>query len=190
MHYDTQKVRKAILIGSFIPLVTYVIWQWLILGIVPTFGPGGLEDALNQGQNAVQPLKNVINSQAVYIVGQYFAFFALVTSFFGVTLGLVDFLADGLNIKKTASGKLLLCALVFLPPLGVAFLYPHIFLKALDFAGGFGCALLLGLLPILMVWAGRYRLGLKSDYAFPGGKLTLILLILFVVFELACELIF
>lgn len=189
-HHDLTKARKAILIGSFIPLITYVIWQWLILGNVPTYGPGGLAEALAKGQNAVQPLKHFIQNPLVYVVGQYFAFFALVTSFFGVTLGLVDFLADGLRIKKDSAGKALLCLLVFLPPLCLALIYPHIFLVALDYAGGFGCALLLGLLPVLMVWWGRYVQKRSSEYSLPGGKVSLILLGLFILFELACELIF
>jgi len=190
MDYNPRKTRYAILIGSFIPLVIYVIWQWLILGIVPTFGPGGLAEALEKGQNAVEPLNNFIRNPKIYLVGQYFAFFALVTSFFGVTLGLLDFLADGLGMKKNTFNKLLLCFLVFIPPLIVACMYPHIFLKALDYAGGFGCALLLGLMPILMVWAGRYRLGLESDYSLPGGRPVLLVLLAFVIFVLGCELYF
>ena len=188
MGYDAKKTRTAIIIGSFIPFIIYIIWQWLILGIVPTYGPGGLAEALEKGQNAVEPLGNFIRTPFVYIVGQYFAFFALVTSFFGVTLGLMDFLADGLKVAKTSFNKLWLCLIVFVPPLIIACQYPHVFLKALDYAGGFGCALLLGLLPILMVWAGRYRLGLKSEYALPGGKAILLVLTAFVIFELLIEL--
>ncbi len=187
MHYDVKRLRKAIVIGSFIPLITYIIWQWLIQGIVPTEGSGGLAEALANGNNAVQPLKNFINTPIVYIVGQFFAFFALITSFFGVTLGLMDFLADGLDIKKTVSGKFLLLLLIFIPPLMISYTYPHIFLTALDYAGGYGCALLLGLLPILMVWSARYRLGMKSPYTFPGGKTALLFLAAFVIFELVLE---
>lgn len=190
LHHDVHKLRKAILLGSFIPFITYVIWQWLILGIVPTYGPEGLAEALNRGENAVQPLKYFIDNPIVYTVAQYFAFFALVTSFFGVTLGLVDFLSDGLNIKKTAISKLFLCALVFIPPLIIALLYPHVFLIALDYAGGIGCAILLGLLPIMMVWSGRYYLNWKGEYTLPGGKTLLILLASFVFFELICEVLY
>jgi tyrosine-specific transport protein len=187
MNQDQKKVKKAILIGSFIPLVTYMIWQWLILGIVPTFGPQGLEEALRNGDNAVYPLKNFIENPLVYPVGLGFAFFALLTSFLGVTLGLMDFLADGLKLPKTSLNKFWLCLLIFVPPLIIGFLNPGLFLQALDFAGGFGCSLLLGLLPILMVWRGRYTLGLKSNYSLPGGKLVLILLLMFVAFELSFE---
>lgn len=187
MDYDYKKTKKAILIGSLIPLIAYIIWQWLILGIVPTFGPGGLEEALKNGDNAIYPLKNFIQNPLVYPIGQCFAFFALLTSFLGVTLGLFDFLADGLQIKKTPINKIFLCLLIFVPPLCVAFIYPGLFLRALDFAGGLGCALLLGLLPILMVWRGRYHLGFKSPYSLKGGKIVLLLLLLFVVAELCIE---
>ncbi|MBA3957954.1 MAG: tyrosine transporter [Parachlamydiaceae bacterium] len=184
MHRDIPRIRKAIMIGSFLPLIVYTIWQALILGIVPTCGPGGLEEALHLGHNAVYPLKYVLNSPTVYVLGQFFAFFALVTSFLGVSLGLADFLADGLSIKKSIGGKVLLCVLVLLPPFFIAVTYPGIFLIALDYAGGFGCALLLGLLPILMVWSGRYNMGLKGEYTFPGGKVVLLGLVAFVCLEL------
>lgn len=187
LNHDIKKTRLAILIGSFLPLITYIIWQWLILGIIPTNGPGGLAEALKEGNNAVHPLKNFIQTPWVYIAGQFFAFFALVTSFLGVTLGLLDFLADGLKVKKNAWGKFWLCLTIFIPPLFIGYTYPHIFLIALDYAGGFGCAILLGLLPILMVWSGRYRLGLQSIYSPKGGKFFLVILLLFVLFELGCE---
>ena len=187
MHHDIRLVRRAILIGSFLPLIACVIWQWLIQGIIPTFGPGGLVETLQNGDNAVVPLKHFLDNPSIYIIGQFFAFFALVTSFFGVTLGLLDFLADGLQIKKDSKNKIWLCLVILIPPLLISYSHPHIFLEALDFAGGYGCALLLGLLPILMVWVGRYVWGFKGTFTFPGGRFTLVLLLLFVLFELVCE---
>jgi tyrosine-specific transport protein len=68
-----------------------------------------------------------------------------------------------------------------------AFTYPYVFLEALGYAGGFGCALLLGLLPILMAWRARYYLGMNSKPQLPGGRIVLVLLILFVLFEIGCE---
>lgn len=185
--YNAQKTRLAIILGSIMPLIGYIIWQWLILGIVPIEGPNGLMDALKKGQTAVYPLRNFIGSPWIYVVGQFFAFFALITSFFGVTLGLMDFLADSLKIKKDQKGKLLLCVLIFIPPLVISLIHPGLFLQALDLAGGFGCALLLGLLPILMVWRGRYHLGYTSSLPLPGGRFVLVLLFLFVLFEIAFE---
>lgn len=187
MHYEAKDIRKAILIGSFIPLIAYVIWEWLILGIVPVGGTNGLFESLEKGENAVHSLRYFIDNPAVHGLGQSFAFFALITSFLGVALGLRDFLADGLKIEKDTKGKILLASLVLLPPLLIATLYPHIFLVALNYAGGFGCALLLGLLPIIMVWVGRYRLKFPGQPQLPGGKILLSLMALFVIIEIVGE---
>jgi tyrosine-specific transport protein len=188
VHHDIPRARRAILIGTLIPLAAYILWQWLILGIIPPFGPYGLVAAMEQGHNAVQPLSHFLDNPVVRTLGQAFAFFALLTSFFGVTLGLVDFLADGLALHKTRQNKLLICTAIFLPVLLIATYNPHLFLVALDLAGGFGCAALLGLLPILMVLAGRYRQGRKADYKFKGGVIPLLMLLLFVLFELGLSL--
>ncbi|CCB91840.1 tyrosine-specific transport protein [Waddlia chondrophila 2032/99] len=187
MEFNIRKTRSAILLGSFLPFAAYVIWQWLILGIVPTFSENGLADTLEVGGNAVDPLKFFIKHSSVYTVGQFFAFFALTTSFYGVTLGLLDFLADGLDIKKDAKGKFFLSMLVFVPPLFLAVSYPRVFLTSLEYAGGYGSALLLGLLPILMVWSGRYCQKLPSKYSLFGGRITLVLMLLFVIFEIIFE---
>lgn len=186
LHHDKKKIRASIWIGTLIPFLTYILWQWLILGIIPFQGVGGLEEALNAGHNAIAPLKYHLDVPYIYTLGQYFAFFALLTSFYGVTLGLNDFLADGLKIKKNHQGKLLLLALICLPPLAIATIYPNIFLQALDVAGGYGSALLLGLLPILMVAKWRHEHP-ESPRVVKGGYLVLLLLGLFVLFELTLE---
>jgi tyrosine-specific transport protein len=178
---NPRTVKLAIVCGSAIPLLVYILWEGLILGVVPL---EQLEATREKGLSAVASLKNVLHIPWLYLVGEFFAFFAIVTSFLGVTLALLDFLADGLKVKKTPMGRISLSLLIFIPPLIFAMLNPCIFLDALRYAGGLGCALLLGLLPIVMAWRGRYKLKFKSVYALPGGKITLILLSLFVLFEL------
>lgn len=187
MHRDVPKLRLSILIGSFIPLIAYGIWEWLIHGVVPAEGANGLIEAVKNNQTAVVPFKHFIEDTRIVFIAEAFAFFAIVTSFLGVTLGLRDFLADGLQVKKDREGRTLLCAIIFVPPIIIAMGYPDVFLSALGLAGGFGCALLLGLLPILMVWSGRYSLGLRGDHQLSGGKVMLVILALFVAIEVGCE---
>lgn len=189
VHYmggEAPRLRRAILWGSAIPFFTYVLWQGLILGIVdvPT-----LLEAQEMGKNAVQPLKQAVSQPIVYTFGQLFAIFALVSSFLGVTLGLKDFLADGFQVKKDWKGRLGVGVLTFLPPYLFSLLGPQVFLKAMHYAGGLGVALLLGLLPVLMVWRGRYGLKLKGKQLLGGGRVTLVLLFAFVAAELVCELV-
>jgi len=186
---DAKKVRYAIIIGTAIPFIAYVIWEFLILGIVPIYGAHGLLDAASKQQTAIYPLKYILKSTVIYSIGQAFAFFALTTSFLGVTLGLFDFLSDGLKIPKEGVKKIFLWLIVYIPPLIIALVNPSIFLTALNYAGGFGCALLLGLLPVIMVWVGRYKREFSPLYIqVPGGRPLLSCLALFVFFEVIIEL--
>ncbi len=63
----------------------------------------------------------------------------------------------------------------FAPPLMITFIDPRAFLDALEYAGAFGVVSLLGLLPVLMVWKGRYFQNRKGNFRAPGGKWALII---------------
>ncbi|MEX1012542.1 MAG: aromatic amino acid transport family protein [Waddliaceae bacterium] len=184
-NYNRKKTQTAIVLGSLIPLVIYTIWEAFILGIVPLDGPNSLSEALIQGEEVVAPLAKQLKNSKVAYLAQVFGFFALSTSFFGVTLGLMDFLSDGLKIPKRGAYRLLLGALVFFPPVLVAMIDPRLFLTALGVAGGFGGALLLGLLPILMFFSGKYYLKLKTKL--PVGKLGLFLITVIVFMVVVIE---
>ncbi len=176
---DGKRLRLIILIGSAIPLFVYLLWEWLILGLVPLEGKDGFLQALNNGDMATHALRQAVGYSWIGELAQYFAFFAIVTSFLGVALSFVDFLADGLSIKKTAQGRLLLCLLALVPPFVFAIVYPKVFLVALNYAGGFGAVILFGIMPALMVWSGRYRQKLEMQQQVPGGKIALIAIIVF-----------
>ncbi len=189
MERNVKKVRLAIFCGTTIPLVVYLVWEFIILGIVPVEGPGGLIEAKELGQNAVMPLKQFVQNKYIFAIGKYFAFFTLTTSYIALALAFLDFLADGLKVEKKGLKKIGLCLLIFVPPTLVGLTYPDIFIKSLSYAGGISCAILFGLFPPLMAWIGRYKKGLgdKQNELLPGGKPFLILLILFVAFELALQ---
>lgn len=185
---NPKMIRFAILVGTSFPFLAYIVWQFLITGIVPTEGIYGLMEAEMNGRTAVEPLRHIFPESPIFLIGQFFGAFALTTSFLGVTLGLLDFLSDGLQVPKIGWRKVGLCCLVFIPPIFIASYNPHIFLTALGYAGGVGCALLLGLLPILMVWRGRYYKEYSTlNRQLPGGRAVLIILGAFVFFELIIE---
>ncbi len=186
MKRDARRLRIAILGGTTIAFAIYVVWELLILGIIPLEGETGLKQAMLAGSTAVEPLKAHIGTGLVYGLGQSFAFFAITTSFLGVALGLMDFLADGLHLAKKGLKRLLLAAITFIPPLLMALTYPAAFLKALGYAGGIGCALLLGFLPILLAWIAREQHA-KGPILLRGGKALLLVLFLFVGLELFME---
>lgn len=182
---EAKKIRIAIIAGTSLTFVIYLLWELLILGIIPL---EGLKMAKELGQTAVAPLKDHMAAPIIIRIGHAFAFFAIATSFLGVTLGLFDFLADGFAMPKKGMRKMFLAALTFLPPLAVSLTNPSLFLIALTFAGGIGCALLLGFLPTLMVWVSRYgKTGHSGPVQLFGGKALLFLLFLFVLFEFVIE---
>ncbi len=187
MKRDVKKVRLAIILGTSIPLAVYLIWEFLILGIVPSVGPGGLAEAAKKGWNAVMPLKELLQSPLVFTIGKCFAFFTMTTSYIALSLAYLDFLADGLKVQKKGLKKVGLCLVVFVPPTIIAMTYPHIFITALGYAGGFSCAILFGLFPPLMVMIGRYIKKYEHCPLIPGGKIFFSLLILFVLIELGME---
>ena len=175
-------LRIAIIAGTTTALVIYIVWQWLVLGIVPVDGPSGLQAALQQGEPATKFLRETVLNSWIATFAEYFAFFALVTSYLGITLGLYDFLADGLKIKKQGLGKLALGILIVIPTLFFALFFERAFLIGLDASGGFGDSILNGLIPVSMVWIGRYRDQMVGSFRVPGGKPLLIAVFLFFLF--------
>ena len=98
------------------------------------------------------------------------ALFALLSSFLAQTLALIHFLADALKVKKEPHENIGLSLLALIPPLILAIIYPNLFLKALNFAGGICAVTLFGILPALMVWKNRYFHNIVSSYQVVGGK--------------------
>jgi tyrosine-specific transport protein len=185
---DVRKVRLAVIFGSSIPLMIYLVWEFLILGIVPPEGSQGLAETALLGQNAVAPLRFFVQSEWILLFSQWFAFFALTTSFIPLALSFFDFLADGLKWHKKGGQKVLLCSGVFGVPTLIAMLYPNVFLIALGYAGGISCAFLFGLMPPVLAWVGRYiQLHPKEHRQLPGGKPLLVCLMLFALLILVGE---
>ena len=180
LNEDIRKLRLAIIIGNIIPLIIYIIWEYVILSQIPAWGNNGLIHMLHQDGNPGDLLIKALskNNTTLSLLITLFSLFALSSSFVGVALGLFDFLADGLNINKTIKGKYLLAMLTFLPPIVYAVIYPGGFLLALSYAGIFASILLI-IYPALMAWHSRYRNKMENRYQVSGGKVGLGLAILF-----------
>lgn len=178
---DIKKLKKAILIGSLIPLVCYTIWDAAIMGVVPLNGTHGLM-AILQSKSSTSDLVNTLSATAakssVTFFTKLFTSICVLTSFLGVALCLTDFLADGLRLEKTGGNKLFIHIATLLPPLIIVLFYPNAFVKALEHAGIY-CIVLLILLPAWMAWSGRYHRRVETGFTVPGGKILLIALILF-----------
>lgn len=174
---DVSKLKKALWYGSLIPLIFYLIWETLILGVVPAHGTSSLAN-IADAAHPVAKLTDMLHASTglawIAIAVGSFSFFALVTSFLGVALALMDFLADGFQIKKNLSGRVILLLATIVPPLLFALFSPSGFVLALSYAGVF-VAILYGILPVIMVWKARYIERLPATYRVTGGRPVLVL---------------
>ncbi|MGE3953955.1 MAG: amino acid permease [Parachlamydiales bacterium] len=173
LNRDGRRLRWAIVVGTLIPLVVYLLWQWIVIGTLPQ---DLIAVAASEGE-ITRPWAQI--AQSPYLIGlvEAFSLFAITTSVVGVGLSMIDFFADGTKIPREGWGRATLCLCALGPPAALAIVRPGMFVSALEYAGGFGEATLNGLLPVLMVWVGRYRFGLKSDYMLPGGRFSLSILL-------------
>lgn len=168
-----KTLRWAIAVGSLIPLICYLLWDFAVQGSIDHTR---LMD-MAHSPHAVSDLTMALSaskSQTLVSTAHLFTIICITTSFLGVALCLWDFLADGLHInKKMQRGRWQITLITLLPPLLIVIFWPGIFVKALAYAGVI-CVLLLMLLPGLMVWSGRYVKKLPADYRVWGGRTVLV----------------
>lgn len=177
-----KRARSAILLGGLFALVIYLVWQVLVLGILPLEGESGILATLHEGGEAAQAIVGVLGSSTVSYAVTLLAFFAILTSFLAQSLGLSHFLADGFNVSPKKKDQFWLVVFTLVPPLFLAILYPNIFLQALNFAGGICAVILFGIMPVLMVWKERKHKTSESSYRVFGGKPLLVILFLIALF--------
>jgi len=180
LHRDLKKIRTCLVFGALIPFLAYITWEVVMLGAIPK------DQLAHSALSLTGILKGLTNRPGIGTTTGLFSFFAITTSFLGVSLSLSDFLRDGLKIKPTKWGRLLVVTLTFIPPLFFAWFYPEGFIFALKY-GGIAVVVLLGMLPIAMVWVDRYVKKRKHPYRVWGGRSLLsfvfVLLVAMIVLE-------
>ncbi|WPC75544.1 aromatic amino acid transport family protein [Vibrio porteresiae] len=167
---DTPALRKAIILGSAIPLIIYVFWQLVTLGVVSQ-----TELVDNSGLSAlISTLAVKVHHSNLSNVIGIFADLALLTSFLGVSLGLFEFLGDILRKNSNATmNRPVAAAITFVPPLAFALFYPQGFIMALGYAA-IALAILAIFLPLFMVVKVRQQAS-SAKYQVSGGTPALVL---------------
>lgn len=168
---NARNLRRAIIWGAVIPLVIYMVWIFVIASKVPTFGPYGLIAMSQHGEPLAQlmhTLEMAVGSSLVARGTAIFSVLALLTSFIGVALGLIDFFADSLPSLNNPNKRSVLAILTFGPPLIIALSFPEQFLQALGYAAIFA-AMLLIIYPGLMALKGRKQF-VSAPFRVAGGS--------------------
>ncbi|ELV8682928.1 amino acid permease [Vibrio fluvialis] len=166
----TPSLRRAIVVGSAIPLVIYVFWQVVTLGVV---SQPDLVD--NAGLSAlIGTLSQTVHQSNLGHVIGIFADLALLTSFLGVSLGLFEFMGDTIRKKDGNMNRIVASLVTFTPPLMFALFYPQGFIMALGYAA-IALAVLAIFLPLVMVARVRRQANNHDYYQVMGGTPALAL---------------
>lgn len=161
-------------LGSFIPLLVYLLWQHVALdGLSDEAKTLARDLAIDNVGPFLTLLQDSAQERSSDTVGALFAvsahafsFFAIVTSYIGVGLTLRDYLGNVLGGKQVFNTPLKQFAWVSGVPLIAALVYPHGFIGALGFAG-FMLLILAVILPgiVYMKMPGK-RLGITLVWIF------------------------
>ncbi len=142
--FNVKLLKRILLIGSLIPLIIYLLWVVMSLGIMPR---AMLEQDVG---DFIYSLSEALQRPSMLWIVNGFANFAVITSFLGVTLGLFDFLRDSFNVAADHMPKRLgIAVLAFVVPFVFAITIPAGFIQLLAFGGVF-FAIMAYVLPAIM----------------------------------------
>ena len=173
---NVKALRISILVGSAITLCAYILWQMSTHGLLTQneFLQILKEDATLNG--LVKATLAITGSNLIAGAVKLFSTLALVTSFLGVGLGLLECIEDLLKRSfNISAGRISLGLMTFIPPLVFAIFYPEGFILALGYAGQM-FAFYAVVLPVSLVWKAR-RTHTNLPYKVWGGNLTLIIVL-------------
>lgn len=179
--HEPKMLRRIFMIGSALPLLLYLLWEMVTLGILPQRGAQSFATVIQHNSSLeafIHMLSTLIHKKYLNYGINFFTDIAMTTSFLGVTLGLFDFFADIFKAKQETFKRLGVAFITFIPPLGFALFYPKGFILALGYAA-IPLALLAILLPALMTWRMRSHSHERYPYKVVGGKVGLIVMLLF-----------
>ncbi|TCJ98637.1 tyrosine-specific transport protein [Volucribacter psittacicida] len=174
---NVKALRFAIICGGLITLSAYILWQLSTHGVLSQTEFLRIlqtEPTLNGLVNATL---QITGSPMIAWIVRIFSALALITSFLGVALGLLESIDDLLKrVFHQQASRLTLGLLTFLPPMLFALFYPEGFILALGYAGQM-FAFYAVVLPVALVWKVRQQHP-TLPYRVLGGKPMLIIVLL------------
>jgi tyrosine-specific transport protein len=156
---DSRALYRVLIIGGVLPLILYLFWIAAVQGVVPRSGAHGLL-AMNGVANTTSmlmiELARISHTAILGTLSVIFVSICSVTGFLGVSLSLMDALADGFKQTKKGWGHLGVALLTYLPPMFIVLFAPSLFIHALAYAGSC-CIFVLIILPIMMLVATKIK---------------------------------
>ncbi|HSX26314.1 MAG TPA: aromatic amino acid transport family protein [Chlamydiales bacterium] len=149
---DRKKIQKSIVLGCTITLLIYLVWEFFILGSIPLHGEISLTSAWMKDETAISPMSQLLKNPLIWNLAHIFSLTAIITSFFGVSIGLTDFLIDAFQISQNRNTRILLLSSVYLSALLLSMTELRVFYLSLNYGAGIAGTFLLIFLPALMAF--------------------------------------
>lgn len=188
VRYVEGKPRKfclALIIGSSLPFVTYLLWQVAINGTLSSALIGKLNGEPDAVPRLIANIGTVTQFSNFNHLISMFTACALGTSFLGVALGLFDYLHEVGRRGSDFWGRVQTVLLTLLLPLGIAILSPGSFVTALGYAA-IALVVIAVFIPAVLVWEVRKE-HLEEPYQVPGGFTGLVIACLLGVVVIAAQ---
>lgn len=155
---NEKKLKKAIILGSLIPLITYLIFALIVIGVT------GLETT----NIATIGLGNNIGSYMI-LLGNMFAIFSMTTSFLGLGLALKWVYECDYNLGSFKS-SLLTCVVPLILFVGLYLFDKLDFLKVINITGAVTGGIE-GFMIVLIYNAVKKKSERKPEYSMPHSKI-------------------
>jgi tyrosine-specific transport protein len=172
---DIKRIRNVFIVGNIIPLIFYLTWMYIAMGVLPAAGEHSFHNVLNNDMDVgifISNLSAILETPVLGSITQAFTLFAVITSFLGVGIGLFETFKELINRGDNMLIRSQAWLLTFFVPMQFVFFYPAGFIKALGLAS-IALSLIAVLLPTMIAFKRR-RLE-AQEYKVAGGNITLLL---------------
>lgn len=179
-----DKLIKSIVYGSLLALFIYLFWLYCTMGNITR---DSFSEIISSGGNVDSLVKSFLGTRQHGVIEfclLVFSNLAVASSFFGVTLGLFDYLADLFKLDNSPSGRLKTIMLTFLPPTLLYLIFPNGFIYGIGGAGL--CATIWAVIvPAILALKARQKFPNKT-FTVWGGRVIPSLVILFGIVVIVC----
>jgi len=179
-----DKLIKSLVFGSLLALFIYLFWLYCTMGNITR---DSFNEIISSGGNVDSLVKSFLGTRQHGVIEfclLVFSNLVVASSFFGVTLGLFDYLADLFKLDNSPSGRLKTIMLTFLPPTILYLIFPNGFIYGIGGAGL--CATIWAvIIPAVLALKARKKFPNKM-FTVWGGMMIPSLVILFGVAVIIC----
>jgi tyrosine-specific transport protein len=172
---DIKRIRNVFIVGNIIPLIFYLTWMYIAMGVLPAAGEHSFHNVLNNDMDVgifISNLSAILETPVLGSITQAFTLFAVITSFLGVGIGLFETFKELINRGDNMLIRSQAWLLTFFVPMQFVFFYPAGFIKALGLAS-IALSLIAVLLPTMIAFKRRQLEA--QEYKVAGGNITLLL---------------